>query len=71
MWGVHETKMETRNFLLRDITHVEIHAKGNVCTLELILCKKDDTADTSVQLERCMPFNSLDAKKAVKLAVEI
>ncbi len=71
VWGANETQMDTRNFLLRDIVRVEIHAKGNVCNLELILRKKDDTADTSVQLERCIPFNSLDAKKAVKLAMDI
>ena len=71
VWGVNETKMETRSFLLRNITRVEIHAKGNVCSLELILRKKDDTADPSIQLDRCIPSNSLDAKKSVKLAVEI
>jgi len=69
--GKRNKNGDAQLFLLGDITCVEIHANGNVCSLELILRKKDDTADPSIQLDRCTPFNSLDAKKDVKLAVEI
>lgn len=71
VWGSNETKMETRNFLLRDIMRVEIHSKGDTCDLELILRKKDDTDDPFGQLERSIPFDGLDSKNVVKLALEI
>ena len=71
MWGANDTKTETRNFLLRDIMRAEIHAKGKVCSLQLILRKKYVTVGPFVQHQRCIPFNSLDAKKAVKLAMEV
>jgi len=56
VWGSNKTKMDTRNFLLRDIIRVEVHAKGGECSLELISHKADNSDDPFAQLERSIPF---------------
>ena len=56
VWGSNKTKMDTRNFLLREIIRAEVHAKGGECSLELISHKADNSDDPFTQLERSIPF---------------
>ena len=71
VWGANETNLETRNFLLHDIVRVEVHTRGNVCDLELVLREKDDPNNPFARVERSVPFDSVYLKNVVKLAFEM
>ena len=62
---------ETTNFLLRDISHIDVRLQNNACELQIVSKRQKDDMGESQTIERCIQFAHRFSSEVVELAEEI
>ena len=62
---------ETTNFLLRDVSHVDVRLQNKTCELHLVSKRQTDNTGQSQTLERRIQFAHLFSSEVIELVEEI
>ena len=65
------TGFETTNFLLRDVSHVDVRLQNNICELEIVSKRQPTGSEESHTIERRLQFSNKFSSEVVELAEEI